>query len=68
MSSPDQLLLTIHDAASLLAVSPRTVARLVASGEIESIHIGRSLRIRPNALDRFIAARQRAQREKTAGF
>jgi len=63
-----ETLLTVGDAAALLSVSTRTVARLVDSGAIEAIHIGRCLRIRPSAVERYVMALQRAQRERTAGF
>lgn len=63
-----ETLLTVRDAAALLSVSTRTVARLVDSGAVEAIHIGRCLRIRPSAVERYITALQRNQREKTVGF
>jgi excisionase family DNA binding protein len=67
MSSLDPLL-NIHEVAQLLSVSPRTVARLVASGHIESIHIGRARRVRPSAVSRYVDNLQKSQREKAVGF
>ena len=67
MSSLDPLL-NIHEVAKLLSVSPRTVARLVASGNIESIHIGRTRRVRPSAVSRYVDNLQKSEREKAVGF
>jgi excisionase family DNA binding protein len=67
MSQPTQLL-TIKDTAAILAVSTRTVSRLVASGELESIRIGGARRIRSGALEKYINTLQRQQREHAVGF
>ncbi len=64
----NEKLLTVNDSAQILAVSTRTVTRLIAKGDIESIQIGRSRRIRPSAIDRFITKQQRAYRERIVGF
>jgi excisionase family DNA binding protein len=66
--SHNEILLTVQDAAQLLSVSPRTVTRLIARGEIESMSIGRCRRIRQRAVDRFIDTRQREQRQQAVGF
>ena len=65
---PTSPLLTIKDTAAVLAVSPRTVARLVASGELESVRIRGARRIPPAALKRYVDSRQREHREKAVGF
>jgi excisionase family DNA binding protein len=41
-------------AGEILGLSPAKVARLVASGELEHVRIGSSVRFRRDALDRFI--------------
>jgi len=57
-ASPAQTaLLTRHEAASQLATCLRTVDEAIAKGDIEVIKIGRSVRIRPSALELFIEAR-----------
>lgn len=47
------VLLTYEDAGRRLAVSPRTVRRLVAAGRLPAVRLGRSVRIRAAELDRF---------------
>ncbi len=50
-------LLTRQDVASRLATCLRTVDEAIAKGDLEVIKIGRSVRIRPSALELFIEAR-----------
>ena len=50
-------LLTRQDAALALATCLRTVDEAIASGDLEIVAIGRSVRIRPSALESFIEAR-----------
>jgi excisionase family DNA binding protein len=48
-------LLTVSEAATILNVSGRTVRRLIASGAIPALSIGRSVRLRPRDVGRLIA-------------
>ena len=48
------LLLTVTDAASLLAISRSALYGLIREGSIVSVTIGRSRRIPSPALDRYI--------------
>lgn len=48
-------LLKIKDAADRLAVSPATVSRLIASGALPAVKIGKLVRIRPADLTAFVA-------------
>ena len=50
-------LLTRYDAAARIATCVRTIDEAIATGDLEIVRIGRSVRIRPIALERFIAAR-----------
>lgn len=50
-------LLTRQDAALALATCLRTVDEAIASGDLEIVAIGRSVRVRPSALEAFIEAR-----------
>ena len=50
-------LLTVAETATTLNVSERTVRRLIASGTIRGIWIGRSVRLRPRDIERCIAGR-----------
>ena len=57
-TDPDQLL-TYAETARLLDLSQRTIWALVNRGEIPSLHIGRSVRIRRRALIAWIERRER---------
>jgi excisionase family DNA binding protein len=48
-------LLTVGETAAILNVSMRTVRRLIASGSISAISIGRSVRLRSGDIKRLIA-------------
>lgn len=50
-------LLTRQDVALALATCLRTVDEAIASGDLEIVAIGRSVRIRPSALEAYIEAR-----------
>lgn len=52
-------LVSIEKAAESLSVSRRTVARLVASGELHSVTIGRRRLIRLATLNAWLAAREK---------
>ena len=49
-------LLTAAEVAKDLNVSLRTVRRLIKDGKLPIVHVGRSVRIRPAALDQLIDA------------
>jgi excisionase family DNA binding protein len=51
------LLLTIPQAASVLAVGRTTVYELIGAGDLEAVHIGRSVRIPVDALQSFVNRR-----------
>ena len=61
MSSPGRTpalvnrLLTASEVADILHVSLRTVRRLIASHELETVRIGRSVRVEDSTLQAFIA-------------
>ncbi len=50
----DLFLVSLGDAARLLSVSPRTVYRLAAAGKLPLLKVGRSVRIRYDALVDFL--------------
>jgi excisionase family DNA binding protein len=56
--APDRRLLTRSQAAANLAVNVRTLARLLAAGELPCVRIGRAVRIRADDLDEFIERRR----------
>lgn len=51
-------LLTRHEAAQSLSVSLRMVDDLVKRGDLAAVRIGRSVRIRPSAIENFVEARE----------
>jgi excisionase family DNA binding protein len=55
--SATPLLVTIPDAARLLAVGRSTLYELIAGGELQTVHIGRAVRIPVGELREFVARR-----------
>jgi excisionase family DNA binding protein len=51
---------TVAEVADLLRVSNMTVYRLVQSGQLPAVRVGRSYRIREEDVDRFVAAQYTA--------
>lgn len=49
--------LTVSEVAAALRVSNMTVYRLVSSGELPAVKIGRSLRLPVDEVDRYLAGR-----------
>ena len=47
-------LLTVPEVAAVLAVHPKTVRRLVASGELIAVKIGAAVRVRWTDIDAFV--------------
>ena len=52
-------LLTVEQAADLLAVSSRTVYRMIEAGELPATRIGKTVRIQQAAIERFLAHQSR---------
>ncbi|MGH2966287.1 MAG: helix-turn-helix transcriptional regulator [Solirubrobacterales bacterium] len=51
----EQRLLRIEDIAERLAVSRSMAWKLIAQGQLRSIRIGRSVRVRPSDLEAYVA-------------
>jgi len=51
-------LLTVRQVAAYLSVSEKTVRRLIATGQLRCIHIGRLTRIDPGDVSRWLSARK----------
>jgi excisionase family DNA binding protein len=49
--------LTVAEVAEQLRVSSMTVYRLIRSGDLAALRIGRSYRLRPGDVDQFLARR-----------
>jgi excisionase family DNA binding protein len=43
-------LLTVDDVAEVLRLSSRTIRRMIASGQLPVIRVGRAVRVHPSAL------------------
>lgn len=52
MSVHSETLLSIESAAGHLDVSPYTVRRMIARGDLKAVRIGRLIRIKPSDLER----------------
>ena len=65
----DQLIFKIEEAAKVLGTSRSTVYRLMTSGQLVSIKVGRSRRVTRQALERFVKAMDdRARQDLAGGF
>lgn len=51
---PTPLLLTVVEAARLLGVGRSTAYELLAAGQLESVHIGRSRRVPVVAVENYV--------------
>lgn len=55
MTDSDRLV-TRLEAARRLAVSPDLIRKMQSQGDLPTVHVGRTARVRQSDLDRFIAA------------
>jgi excisionase family DNA binding protein len=46
--------LTVQEVAERLRVAPRTIYRLLDEGALEGVRVGRSWRVSPAALERYL--------------
>ena len=63
-STVPALLLTIREAAKALRLGRSTIYELIAAGEIEAVHIGRSARVPADEIERFV---NRLRSKRSAG-
>lgn len=54
------MLLTVGEMASVLRIGRNAAYQLVKDGNIQSIHVGRSIRVPRNALSQFIERTQQS--------
>lgn len=59
--STDIRYLTVAEVAQIMRVSKMTVYRLVHSGELESIRVGRSFRLPEQAVNGYLASARQSQ-------
>ena len=51
---------SIHECAELLGVCDMTIRRLISRGELESIRVGKAVRVTKPALIRFVESQEAA--------
>jgi excisionase family DNA binding protein len=51
-------LVTVDELAALLRLHHRTIRKLIASGELRVVRIGRAVRIREDEVERFLTERE----------
>ena len=49
--------MTVAEVAQLMRVSTMTVYRLIKAGELSAVRVGRSYRLRPDDVDRYLGDR-----------
>jgi excisionase family DNA binding protein len=49
--------LTVGEVAEMLRISNMTVYRLISSGQLPAVRVGKSYRVREEDLDRYLAER-----------
>jgi excisionase family DNA binding protein len=63
---PEGLLLTVDEAAERLRLGRTLVYRLISSGELESVTVGRLRRVHAECLAEYVAALRRTRRQGAA--
>lgn len=61
LTADDRPLLTVEEAAQRLGIGRTTMYRLVSSGEVESVTLGRLRRVPSECLEEFVAALRKKQ-------
>lgn len=59
--------MTVAEVAELMRVSKMTVYRLIHSGELPAIRVGKSFRVPQNALETLLDASWPAEKEQRSG-
>jgi excisionase family DNA binding protein len=54
---PDDRLLTVAEVADTMRVSNMTIYRLIKSGDLPALRVGKNYRIRHSDVERFLAER-----------
>lgn len=57
MTSNNMPAMSVPKVAELLAVSPKTIYRLVSNGELGCIRVGRAVRVTESQLNDYVARR-----------
>ncbi len=59
---------TVPQTAMALAVSRATIYRLIDDGALECVRVRSKIRVRPNAIKRYLDHLERNARERAVGF
>jgi excisionase family DNA binding protein len=65
-SQPDGLLLTVEEVAKRLRLGRTLVYRLISSGELESVKVGRLRRVPADCLPEYVATLRRTRTSEAA--
>ena len=68
LSIQNHQLMTINEAAAQLSISRSSIYRLIGGGHLESVHIGRSVRITSMELDAYVSRISSAQQLRGMDF
>ncbi len=55
---------TVDEVAAILRVTPRTIRRIIARGEIEAFLVGDTYRVRHSVLDEFMRRRPKKREDQ----
>lgn len=66
LSEPQRLLYRVKEAAAMLAISPAGVYRLMASGQLETVRVGRTRRVPLSAIEALAAGKSPVQEQANA--
>lgn len=58
-----ELLLKITDAADVLSIGRSTVYELIAAGHLETVHIGRAVRVTTASIEAFVDRERSGQQQ-----
>ena len=58
-----ELLLKITDAADMLSIGRSTVYELIAAGRLETVHIGRAVRVTTASIEAFVDRERSGQQQ-----
>jgi excisionase family DNA binding protein len=64
--TPDELLLTVEEAARRLRIGRTLVYQLISSGELESVKVGRLRRVPAECLPEYVATLRRTRSSEAA--
>ncbi len=67
MTTDIHLLATMKETQSMLRLSRPTIYDLIRAGELECLHVGRSLRLTTKSINAYLERRLAAEKRKRGG-